>query len=108
MTTSANQRSLNMLTNSVWRANGNDEACPQQKYPTFRQLDDLITTTAWGSEAREEFFQRWKIVERASDKSFEVASFAELAHLVWEEASTNTPGLNPNPPMDGVRTAEGG
>ena len=93
MTTSANQRSLNMLTNSVWRANGNDEACPRQKYPTFRQLDDLITTTAWGSEAREEFFQRWKIVERASDKSFEVASFAELAHLVWEEASTNTPGL---------------
>ena len=89
--TSSNQTSLNMLTTAVWQANGNEGICPREKYPTFRQLDDLITTTAWGSEAREEFFQRWKLVERAVSKPFEVASFAELAHLVWEEATERDP-----------------
>ena len=93
MTTNASQQSLNMLSESVWRANGNEGVCPLHKHPTFRQLDDLITTTAWGSEAREEFVRRWKIVEQASDKSFKVASFAELAHLVWQEASGSSAKL---------------
>ena len=82
---------LEILTDAVWKANGNEGKCPPEKYPEFRQLDDLISTTAWGTEAREEFFRRWTIVEKATDKSFEVSSFAQLAHLVWDEASENDP-----------------
>ena len=67
--------------------------CPDEKYPTFRQLDDLISTTAWGSEAREEFFRRWLTVESMTERSFEVSSFAELAHLVWEDVSAIDPKL---------------
>ena len=53
---SSSQQALRGLTQAVWQAGGNDGQCPPEKFPTFRQLDDLITTTAWGSEAREEFF----------------------------------------------------
>ena len=81
------EESLKLLTDAVWQSDGNEGDCPPDRYPTFRQLDDLISTTAWGSEAREEFFRRWVIVERATDKSFEVSSFAQLAHMVWEEVS---------------------
>ena len=93
MTPSASQHSLNLLTQAVWDSTGHNSPCPLEKLPTFRQLDDLITTTAWGFEAREEFFQRWKLVEHATETTFEVGSFAELAHLAWDEASDNTPRL---------------
>ena len=96
----SSQHSLKMLTRAVWQHNGHDEPCPEEKHPTFRQLDDLITTTAWGSEAREGFFHRWHIVEAATDKRFEVGSFAELAHLVWQEVSASDPKLShPQAPL---------
>ena len=79
--------SLKLLTEAVWKAYGNEGDCPPGKYLEFRQLDDLISTTAWGDEARNEFFQRWTIVEKTANKRFEVGSFAELAHLAWEEAA---------------------
>ena len=86
------QESLRLLTEAVWKANGNGGACPPDKYPTFRQLDDLITTTAWGSEAREEFFHRWQALEPSDDATIESGrSFSELAHLVWEEAAETDP-----------------
>lgn len=74
-------KSLKMLTDAVWEDYGNEGDCPVERYPEFRQLDDLISTTAWGADAREEFFRRWAIVEKATTKRFEVNSFAELAHL---------------------------
>ena len=80
------EESLKLLTESVWKAYGGEGHCPPDKYPEFRQLDDLISTTAWGTEARDEFFSRWSIVEKATTKRFEVNSFAELSHLTWEEA----------------------
>ena len=80
------KENLALLTQAVWeQMGGNDSPCPTDKIPTFRQLDDLISTTAWGAEAREEFFRRWIAVEKMSDKSFEVNSFAQLAHLTWAE-----------------------
>ena len=82
------EESLRLLTLAVWNASDdNDGDCPPEKIPTFRQIDDLISTTAWGAEARNEFFRRWVMVEKISDKSFDgVSSFAQLAHLVWQEA----------------------
>lgn len=91
--TRTSQESLVLLTDAVWRDDGNDGECPLGKRPRFRQLDDLISTTAWGTEAREEFFRRWAIVEKATDKSFEVSSFAELAHMHWEEAAKDEPEM---------------
>ena len=82
---------LESLTDAVWKTNGNEGKCPPEKYPEFRQLDDLISTTAWGTEAREEFFRCWTIVEKATDKSFEVSSFAQLAHMHWAAASERDP-----------------
>ena len=93
MTSSTSQHSLRELTQAVWKSSGYDGECPPAKHPTFRQLEDVITTTAWGSEAREEFFRRWQIVERATSRTFEVSSFAELAHLVWQDASVEYPKL---------------
>ena len=88
------QESLNMLTDAVWRSAGNEGTCPPDKYPTFRQLDDLITTTAWGSEAREEFFHRWQALEPSHNATIESGgSFSELAHLVWDEAAENDPKI---------------
>ena len=43
---------LRLLTLAVWKANDGD--CPPERIPTFRQLDDLISTTAWGEDARQE------------------------------------------------------
>ena len=81
------EESLVLLTNAVWEAYGNEGECPSEKVPTFRQLDDLISTTAWGEDARNEFFRRWMIVEKATDKTFDgVGSIAQLAHLTWQEA----------------------
>lgn len=86
----SSQESLRLLTGAVWQSNDNDTACPAEKYPTFRQLDDLITTTAWGLEAREEFFKRWQSLEPSDNAKVESGgSFSELAHLVWEEAATS-------------------
>ena len=87
------EESLKLLTDAVWQTTGNGGECPPERYPAFRQLDDLITTTAWGTEAREEFFRRWVIVERATNRRFEVGSFAELAHLVWQEAAKIDPDI---------------
>lgn len=84
---------LVLLTKTVWEANGNEEDCPPEKIPTYRQLDDVITTTAWATEARDEFFRRWAVVEKISDERFEVNSFAELSHLVWKEAGKTTKDL---------------
>ena len=92
-TPDTSEDSLRALTDAVRRSAGNDGDCPPDKYPEFRQLDNLISTTAWGTEAREEFFRRWVIVEKATDRRFEVGSFAELAHLVWEEARKTQPRL---------------
>ena len=88
-----NEESLKLLTESVWKAYGNEGACPQEKYLEFRQLDDLISTTAWGDEARTEFFRRWTIVEKMANRRFEVGSFAELAHLAWVEAEKTDPDI---------------
>ena len=89
----SSEDALVLLTKAVWETNGNEGDCPPEKIPTFRQLDDLISTTAWGADAREEFFRRWIIVESISDKRFEVGSFAELAHLVWQEAEQTAPDI---------------
>ena len=87
------EESLKLLADAVWQTTGNDGECPPERYPAFRQLDDLITTTAWGTESREEFFRRWVIVERATNRRFEVGSFAELAHLVWQETAKADPEI---------------
>jgi hypothetical protein len=87
------EESLKLLTDVVWQADGNEGNCPPDRYPTFRQLDDLITTTAWGAEAREEFAQRWHAVESTTDRRFEALNFAELAHLVWDEAAKKNRNL---------------
>ena len=56
------EESLRLLTLAVWNASDdNDGDCPPEKVPVFRQLDDLISTTAWGEDARSEFFRRWMI-----------------------------------------------
>ena len=83
--------SLAHLTQAVWKAYGNEDDCPSEKIPSFSQLDDLITTTAWGAEARTEFSQRWRAVEVVTKTRFEAGSFAELAHLAWEEAEKSDP-----------------
>ena len=44
------EESLRLLTLAV--RNASDD-CPPEKLPTFRQLDDLISTTPWGTEARD-------------------------------------------------------
>ena len=81
------QDSLRVLVDAVWQSNDNEGDCPPDRRPDFRQLDDLIHTTAWGADAREEFSRRWVLVEAVTDMRFEVGSFAELVHLVWEEAA---------------------
>ncbi len=81
------EENLALLTQAVWeQMGGHTDQCPPDKIPTFRQLDDLINTTAWGDEARTEFFHRWSIVEAMTDRTFEVSSFAQLTHAAWEEA----------------------
>ena len=84
---------LRVLTDAVWKAAGNDGECPPDMLPTFRQLDALIGTTAWGSEARDMFYRRWIIVEESTEKRFEVSSFSELAYLVWEDAAKTVPDI---------------
>ena len=83
---------LRLLTEAVWRATGNDGVCPPHMLPSFRQLDDLITTTAWGSAAREEFFLRWHALEPLSKTKVETdGSISELAHGVWKVAQERNP-----------------
>ena len=84
--------SLTDLTQAVWKTRGgHTDRCPPEMVPTFGQLDAVIATTAWASEARDEFFRRWVRVENASDKSFEVNSFAQLAHMVWDDVRKIAP-----------------
>ena len=87
------EKALRLLADAVWKTYGSEGDCPPDKYPEFRQLDDLISTTAWGTEARDEFFSRWSIVEKATTRRFEVNSFAELAHLTWEGANKVVPAI---------------
>ena len=87
------EKALRLLADAVWKTYASEGDCPPDKYPEFRQLDDLISTTAWGTEARDEFFSRWSIVEKATTRRFEVNSFAELAHLTWEEANKVVPAI---------------
>ena len=102
--TLSSEESLYLLARAVWNQDEDNEGeCPEGKVPAFRQLDDLISTTAWGEDARSEFFRRWRIVEKAVDKSFEVSSFAELAHLTWQEAVKRVKGLkHPLAPLIGA------
>ena len=53
------EEALRLLTLAVWNASDGhtDGDCPPEKVPTFRQLDDLISTTAWGTEARDALFR---------------------------------------------------
>ena len=91
--TQSSRDDLRMLTEAVWGSSEGGE-CPPDKYPSFRQLDNLITTTAWGLEAREEFFLRWQTLQPDHNATIEVGgSIAELAHLLWEEAVENQPQL---------------
>ena len=100
----SSEESLRLLAVAVWNQDeDSDGECPEEKIPTFRQLDDLISTTAWGEDARSEFFRRWVIVEKATEKSFEVSSIAELAHLTWQEAIKGAKGLkHPLAPLIGA------
>ncbi len=83
------EQNLALLTDAVWRQmGGHTDQCPSEKVPTFSQLDDLISTTAWGEDARAEFFRRWVIVEKACNKTFDgINSIAQLGHLTWAEVS---------------------
>ena len=48
------EEALRLLTLAVWNASDDNYGdCPPEKVPEFRQLDDLISTTAWGTEARD-------------------------------------------------------
>ena len=67
----------------MWRKlGGNESPCPPEKIPTFRQIDDLISTTAWGAEARNEFFRRWIIVEKISNKSSMMSAASRSSHIL--------------------------
>ena len=91
--TQSSQTELRMLTDAVWTSSEGGD-CPPDKYPSFRQLDDLITTTAWGLEAREEFFIRWQTLQPDHNATIEVGgSISELAHLLWAEAAEKDPKL---------------
>ena len=91
--TQSSQTELRMLTDAVWSASEGGD-CPPDKYPSFRQLDNLITTTAWGLEAREEFFLRWQTLQPDHNATIEVGgSISELAHLLWTEAAEKDPRL---------------
>ena len=102
--TLSSEESLYLLAVAVWNQDEDNEGeCPEGKVPAFRQLDDLISTTAWGEDARSEFFRRWVLVEKATEKSFEVSSIAELAHLTWQEAVKGAKGLkHPLAPLIGA------
>lgn len=85
---------LKRLTQFVWKNQGNEGECPREMQPEFRQLDELIVTTAWGIDARAEFNQRWALVQKATTKRVKVGgSLAELTHHVWEEAQKDNPDL---------------
>ena len=93
---------LVLLTRAVWRQlGGHTDQCPPEKVPTFSQLDAIITTTAWATEARNEFFHRLSIVDALSQSTFDgVGSFAQLAHLTWDEVNrTNDKVKHPLAPL---------
>ena len=90
----SSQDALRQLTQAVWRVNANEGPCPDDKYPSFSKLDDLITTTAWGNEAREEFFRRWQTLDPSDGATISRGgSISELAHLRWAEAKEKDPNL---------------
>ena len=55
------------LTQMVWKIRGgHTDRCPPEQIPSFSQLDDVITATAWAADARLEFTQRWSAVKEVS------------------------------------------
>ena len=69
MTLSHNPQSRNfdnelaVLASSVWSILGKQtDALPPSMLPTYEDLDDLLSTTAWGDVGREKFLQRWLII----------------------------------------------
>ena len=91
------------LTQMVWKIRGgHTDRCPPEQIPTFSQLDDVITATAWAADARLEFTQRWSAVKEVSKAKFDgVDSFALLTHMAWDDAVMTTPHriLHPLAPL---------
>ena len=82
------EKGLAYLTQFVWEElGGHTDVCPPDMIPTYSQLDEVIATTAWATDARDKFFRRWTAVDASSQSKFDgVDSFAQLAHMTWVEA----------------------
>ena len=97
------ERALAELTQMVWEIRGgHTDRCPPEQIPTFSQLDNLITATAWAADARLEFNQRWSAVKELSQSKFDaVDSFALLTHMAWDDVKKTTPRriLHPLAPL---------
>ena len=91
------------LTQMVWEIRGgHTDRCPPEQIPTFSQLDDVITATAWAADARLEFTQRWNAVKELSQSKFDaVDSFALLTHMAWDDVMKTSPRkvLHPLAPL---------
>ena len=91
------------LTQMVWKIRGgHTDRCPPEQIPTFSQLDDVITATAWAADARLEFNQRWSAVKELSQSKFDaVDSFALLTHMAWSDVTKTSPRkvLHPLAPL---------
>ena len=91
------------LTQMVWEIKGgHTDRCPPEQIPTFSQLDDVITATAWAAAARLEFNQRWSAVKELSQSKFDaVDSFALLTHMAWDDVMETSPRriLHPLAPL---------
>ena len=93
---------LAQLTRAVWKQmGGHTEPCPPDMFPTFRDLDRIITATAWAADARLEFNQRWEAVEEMSKRTFDgIGSFAQLTHMAWDSLSrSQQSGTHPLAPL---------
>ena len=97
------ERALAELTQGVWEIKGgHTDRCPPEQIPTFSQLDDVITATAWAADARLEFNQRWSAVKELSQSKFDgVDSFALLTHMAWRDVMETSPRqvLHPLAPL---------
>ena len=83
------ERALAELTKEVWkRMGGHSDECPPEMFPTFSDLDKIITATAWAADARLEFNQRWEAVKEVLQSTFDgVDSFAQLTYMAWHSVS---------------------
>ena len=96
------ERALAELTKEVWRRkSGQNGECPPTMFPTFSDLDKVITATAWAADARLDFNQRWEAVKEMSQAKFDgVDSFALLTHMAWHSVSKpKNPRLHPLAPL---------